>query len=105
MGGQGHTRREGAGGIVVAMKREGENMTIFEMLKDLQENHRDDESDSWILLWSPHWKLWLCSLVGWDQTIPGWDKTGPRKSFRDATPEGCVQQAWESEKSRVEAAG
>ena len=75
-------------------------MTIFEMLKDLQENHRDDESDSWILIWAG--LMWQCNLVGWDQTIPGWDKNGPRKRFLDATPEGCVRKAWESETKKGE---
>ncbi len=73
---------------------------IFEMLKDLQENHRDDQTDTWILVWADTWGMWQCDLVKWDQSIPGWERGGPYKTFMDASPEGCVRQAWDNEKKK-----
>lgn len=72
-------------------------MTVFDMLKELQEQPRDNPYDSWILVWSPHWDMWVCSLIGWDDKAPGWEN-GTREQFMAEIPYDCVHKAWKSEK-------
>lgn len=81
-------------------------MTVFDMLKELQEQPRDNQCESWILIWSPHWNMWQCNLMGWEKRSPLKDD-GPsnpflRESFMDVTARGCVRQAWESTKEAGE---
>ncbi len=74
-------------------------MTIFEILKDLQENVLD-KTTSWVLVWDdrPHFKRWICGLIDFSHCLPcvvGFYP--PLKMFADANPKECVRQAWENE--------
>ena len=70
-------------------------MTVFDMLKDLQEN-KENDSEGWILAWDYRlgFKRWVCSLCDHEQHPYG----TPLKLFAADNPYDCVREAWKSEK-------